>query len=228
MSVKHQMSSPTIRSAFKGNGVQGGVPDSVLTREATDLLREHSTELLFNHSHRVFFFASAQGDAAGLKYDPELLFICAAFHDLGLVKKYNGAPDRFEVVSANAARQFLAHHKLPEATIQTAWDAIALHTTPGITQYKQPEAALLYTGVGLDVLGEGYDQFPGELRRKIVAEYPRTNFKESIVRAFLGGFEHKTQTTAGTVNEDVCARLIQGYVRSNFCDQIANSPFEDS
>jgi hypothetical protein len=228
MKVQTQKSSPTAISAFKGKGIQPGVPDSILTREATDLLREYSTELLFNHSHRVFFFASAQGDAARLNYDPEILFICAAFHDLGLVKQYNGAPDRFEVVSANAARQFLAHHKVPEATIQTAWDAISLHTTPGITQYKQPEVALLYTGVGLDVLGEGYYQFPEELRRKIVAEYPRTKFKDSIVRAFLGGFEHKTQTTIGTVNEDVCARLIPGYVRSNFCDQIANSPFEDS
>jgi len=71
-------------------------------------------------------------------------------------------------------------------------------------------------------------QFPGELRRKIVAEYPRTNFKESIVRAFLGGFEHKTQTTAGTVNEDVLRAADPGLASSSFCDQIANSPFEDS
>lgn len=207
--------------------VQPNVPNTKLTREATAILREFSTSLLFNHSHRVFFFAAEQGRKASLKFDPELLFICAAFHDLGLLKKYSSASDRFEVDGANAARQFLSHHKLPDDKIQTVWDAIALHTTPGITHYKQPEVALLYTGVGLDVLGEGYKDFPEDVREKIVAEYPRTNFKDDIMRAFLGGFQHKVQTTFGTCNEDVCARFIPGYVRSNFCDDIAKSPFKD-
>lgn len=44
---------PTPSAEFQS--VQAGVPDSQLTREATGLLREFSTPLLFNHSHRVFF-----------------------------------------------------------------------------------------------------------------------------------------------------------------------------
>ena len=44
--------------------VQAGVPDSRLTREATGILREFSTPLLFNHSHRVFFWANEQGKQA--------------------------------------------------------------------------------------------------------------------------------------------------------------------
>ena len=35
-------------------------PDSLLAKEATDLLREHSTELLFNHSIRVYLFAAEE------------------------------------------------------------------------------------------------------------------------------------------------------------------------
>jgi hypothetical protein len=34
-----------------------------------------------------------------------------------------------------------------EASIDTVWDAIALHTTPGIPQHKQPEVALVTAGV---------------------------------------------------------------------------------
>src|SRR4030088_1210248 len=107
--------------------VESGVPDTQLTREAAGLLREFSTPVLINHSHRVFFWANELGRQTGEKFDAELLFICAAFHDLGLLKKFSSAADRFEVDSANAVRQFLEHHGVPDTRIQTAWDAISLH-----------------------------------------------------------------------------------------------------
>jgi len=195
--------------------VEDGVPDTQLTREATGLLREFSTPLLFNHSD-------------GERFDVELLFVCAAFHDLGLLKKFSSTADRFEVDSANAARQFLEHHGIPETRIQTAWDAISLHTTPGIGQYKQLEVELLFNGVGLDVLGIGYETFPEDLRKKVVARFPRVNFKEEIAKAFLGGFESKTQSTEGTCNEDICSHFIRNYKRSNSHGQIQNSRFQNS
>jgi hypothetical protein len=208
--------------------VQAGVPDTQLTREATGLLREFSTPLLFNHSHRVFFWANELGRQTGKKFDAELVFICAAFHDLGLLKKFSSATDRFEVDSANAVRQFLEHRGVPTARIQTAWDAISLHTTPGIAAYKPLEVELLYNGVGLDVLGIGYETFPEHLRTRVVAQYPRVNFKQDIAKAFLEGFEHKTQSTEGTCNEDICSHFIRNYQRSNFYEQIQNSPFQNS
>jgi HD domain-containing protein len=208
--------------------VEEGVPDTQLTREATGLLREFSTPLLFNHSHRVFFWANELGRQSGERFDPELLFVCAAFHDLGLLKKFSSVADRFEVDGANAVRQFLEHHGLPEDRIQTAWDAIALHTTPGVAQYKQLEVELLFNGVGLDVLGIGYETFSEELRKNVVVRFPRVNFKEDIAKAFLGGFEHKTQSTEGTCNEDICSHYIRNYRRSNFYEQIQNSPFQNS
>ena len=208
--------------------VQPGVPDSKLTREATGILREFSTPLLFNHSHRVFFWANEQGKQTGQRFDAELLFICAAFHDLGLLRKFSSDDDRFEVDGANAVRQFLEHHEVSDARIQTAWDAIALHTTPGIAAYKPIEVELLYNGVGLDVLGIGYADFPRNIREKVVADYPRIDFKQSIAKAFLGGFEHKTATTEATCNEDICSHFLRNYKRSNFYDQIQNSPFQNS
>ena len=204
------------------------IPDSKLAKEATEILREHGTDLLFNHSSRVYLFAEYQGRQAGLKFDSELLYISAAFHDLGLIKKFSSQTERFEVDGANAARQFLTAHKIPEAQVQTAWEAIALHTTPGVTQDMAPEVALLFTGVGLDVLGEGFDSFPADLREQIVASYPRVDFKRGIVEAFFGGFAHKPGSTWGTVKADVCERFIPGYKSPNFCDLIANSPFPNS
>jgi len=204
------------------------IPDSLLAKEATDLLREHSTDLLFNHSIRVYLFAAGQGRQRNLHFDPELLYVAAAFHDFGLIKKFSSPDQRFEVDGANAARQFLTAHEVPEEQVEIAWAAIALHTTPGVTQYMRPEVALLYSGVGLDVLGKGFDQFPSGLRDEIVARYPRKQFKERFLQAYFGGFAHKPGTTYGTVNASICERLIPGYKSPNACDLIAASPFADS
>ena len=219
---------PVPTPSAQSQRVEPGVPDSPLTREATGLLRELSTPLLFNHSHRVFFWANEMGRQTGQRFDVELLFVCAAFHDLGLLKRFSSEGDRFEVDSANAVRQFLEHHGVPNARIQTAWDAISLHTTPGIAAYKPIEVELLYDGVGLDVLGIGYEAFPSAVREKVVAQYPREDFKAQIAQAFLHGFEHKTQTTEGTCNEDICSHFIRNYKRSDFYEQIQSSPFQNT
>jgi HD superfamily phosphodiesterase len=126
------------------------IPDSLLAKEATDLLREPSMDLLFNHSTRVHLFAAELGRQRKLRFDPELLYVAAAFHDFGLLKKFSSPDEPFEVDGANAARQFLTAHRVPEERVEIAWAAIALHTTPGVTQYIRPEVALLYSGVRLD------------------------------------------------------------------------------
>ena len=204
------------------------IPDSLLAKEATDLLREHSTDLLCNHSIRVYLFAAEQGRQQKLRFDPELLYVAAAFHDFGLIKKFSSPDERFEVDGANAARQFLTAHKVPEEQVEIAWAAIALHTTPRITQHMRAEVALLHTGVGLDVLGRGFDQFPSEVREKIVARYPRKRFKEGFIQEYFAGFAHKPATTFGTVNASICERFIPGFKFPNSCDVIAASPFPDS
>ena len=203
------------------------IPDSQLTNEATSLLREFGTELLYNHSVRVFIFAALQGRRAALKYDPELLYISAIFHDLGLVKPYSSDTERFEVDGANAARSFLQQHGIPEPSVDLVWDAIALHTTPGIPKWKKPEVALLTNGVELDVMGIGYHDLSDRERAEIVAAFPRPNFKHEIVRAFFGGFAHKPCTCFGNVKADVCEHLLPGYVRPNFVDIINNSPWAE-
>jgi hypothetical protein len=204
------------------------IPDSTLAKEATDILREHSTDLLFNHSVRVYLFAAEQGRQRHLRFDPELLYIAAAFHDLGLIRKFSSPDERFEVDGANAARQFLHAHDIAEDQVQAVWEAIALHTTPGIPKYMRPEVALLNSGVLLDVLGVGLDQFPAELREEIVARYPRTNFKKGFLQEYFAGFAHKPATTYGTVNAGICERFIPGFKSLNACDLIAASPFPDS
>src|SRR3954471_5010791 len=133
------------------------IPDSAIAKQATEQLLEHGTEFIYNHSLRVFVFASLQGSNQKLPYDPELLYVSAIFHDLGLTPHYSSADKRFEVDGANAARDFLKGHGLSQPVLQLVWDTVALHTTPGIAEYKEAEVALLNYGVALDVVGRGYE-----------------------------------------------------------------------
>ena len=203
------------------------VPDTRLAREATELVRETESSLLFNHSSRVYYFGSLAGKKLGLKFDPELLYIAAMFHDMGLTPQYSSKSDRFEVDGANAARAFLRHHNIAQQDIDTVWTAISLHTTPGIPQYMHPVVALLTNGVEMDVLGIAYSEFSGVDREAIVAAYPRTeHFKEDIIRAFYDGIRHKPETTFGNVKADVLADKDPRFQRTNFCSMIRDSQWK--
>jgi HD superfamily phosphodiesterase len=199
------------------------VPDTRLAREATELIRSVESDLLYNHSLRVYAFGALQGARRGLSYDPELLFVGAMFHDIGLVEGHRSANDRFEVDGANAAREFLAANGVTGDALRVVWDAIALHTTPGIPEHKEPEVALVTAGVELDVLGFGYDDIAAEDREAVLAAYPRIDFKESIIQAFADGMAHRPETAFGTVNADVLAEKLPGYVPPNFCAIIRGS-----
>jgi hypothetical protein len=203
------------------------IPDSALVDEATELLRDILPNLLFDHSLRVFAFGALQGERRGLRYDAELLYLAAMFHDLGLVDGHRSPHDRFEVDGANAAREFLRQRAVPAESIRIVWDAIALHTTPGIPEHKEPEVALVTAGVELDVLGIGYDDLTDAQHEEILAALPRVDFKRRIIDAFGAGLAHKPETAFGNVKADVLERTLHGYVRPNFCDMILGSKFAE-
>src|ERR1700712_4937568 len=143
------------------------IPDSKIANQATELLLEHGTEFIYNHSLRVFLFSCLNGKRKKTAYDSELLYVSSVFHDLGLTSHYSSPDLRFEVDGANAARDFLKSHGLPKESLQLVWDTVALHTTIGIAEHKEPEVALMYSGVGLDVMGEGYEDLDAENRWEI-------------------------------------------------------------
>jgi hypothetical protein len=202
-------------------------PDTKLAREATRLVRDCTTELVYHHSRRVFWFGSVQGRNRDLSFDPELLYVGAMFHDLGLSSQFQGSGRRFEVDSADEARRFLQGHGVPEDSIRRVWTAIALHTTPGIPEFMEPEVALVTAGVEYDVLGIGYHDISDEERAEITALHPRPDFKRRILEAFTEGIAPKPETTFGNVKADVLARFVPGYRRANFVDIIENSDWPE-
>ncbi|MEE4543764.1 HD domain-containing protein [Streptomyces sp. V4-01] len=203
------------------------VPDTKLAREATALVRDTVSELIYHHSRRVFFFGSLQGRNRDLSFDPELLYIGAMFHDLGLGEAFHGSGRRFEVDSADEARRFLRGHGVPEDSIRRVWTAIALHTTPGVPEYMEPEVALVTAGVEYDVLGIGYGDVGDADRAAITTLHPRPDFKRRILGAFTDGVRAKPETTFGNVKADVLAAYLPGFERGDFVTTILDSPWPE-
>ena len=198
-----------------------GIPDSKLCKEITELVRDTESELLFNHSSRVYNFGALTGLRRGLQFDRELLYAGAMFHDMGLTRQHSSQTERFEVDGAITARDFLKAHNIAQSDIDLVWTAIALHTTPGIPVHMHPVIALVTAGVEMDVLGIAYEEFPDAQREAVVATYPRTpHFKEDIIQTFYDGIKHKPNTTFGNVKADVLADKDPHFHRGNFCSVI--------
>jgi HD superfamily phosphodiesterase len=209
-------------TVFTVEGIR--IPDSRLAREITELVRDTEPTLLFHHSSRVYYWGALAGKRRGLKFDRELLYAGAMFHDMGLTPVHSSAHERFEVDGANVARDFLRSHGIGENDIATVWTAIALHTTPGIPQHMHPVVALVTAGVEMDVLGLSYAEYSGEEREAVVHAHPRTpQFKEDIIQAFYDGIKHKPDTTFGNVKSDVLADKDPAFRRGNFCSVIRGS-----
>jgi hypothetical protein len=207
-------------------GISGiTIPDSKIAREAGELVRQHQTDMLFNHSVRVYVFGALKGIRQNLKFDPELLYVAALFHDMGLVDSYHTDSKRFEVDGADAARAFLRSHGIPEPKADLVWEAIALHTTPGIPEYMRPEIALTKAGVVMDVIGIGYDEYTPEQCDQVIAAYPRGDFKNEFIQVQTRSAMKKPQTTFGTVNVEYIEYCDSTFRRPNVSARIRNSPW---
>jgi len=199
------------------------IPDTQLVRHTTEYVRDVEDDLLFDHSRRVFLFGALQGRRLGLDPDLELLYVGAMFHDIGLTAGFRDSALRFEVDGANAAEKFLRDHGFDDAAVRKVWLAIALHTTPGVPEFLDPEIALVNAGVKVDVVGIGRNDMPSEVRDAVTAAHPRPDFKRRILQAFNDGNVHRPASTYGTINADVLAHFDPLFVRDDFAEIILNN-----
>lgn len=197
------------------------LPDTALVRETTEYIRDVEDELLFHHSRRVFYFGALQGLRRGLRPDLELLYVGAMFHDIGLTDGYRTSSRlRFEVDGANAARDFLLQRGIDEAAARKVWLGIALHTTPGVPEFLEPEIALVTAGVETDVLGIGLEALTPDDLSAVTTAHPRPDFKNRILHAFAEGVRQRPGSTFGTVNADVLTHFDDSFVREDFVEVI--------
>jgi hypothetical protein len=201
------------------------IPETAAVAEATALVQETTSPLIYHHSRRVFFFGLQHARRLGVELDPELLYVAAMFHDVGLLVPFSEIEQRFEVDGADHARQFLLRRGFSASAAETVWTAIALHTTPGIPGRMAQEVAMTQLGVLTDVLGLGLADLDRDEVEEIVAAHPRGDFKNEFLRATVEGLRHRPETANGTVNADILDDFIPGFRRTTTVERIVGAPW---
>jgi len=156
------------------------LPGTDLPQRALDLARRTEHPSVLNHSLRTFLYASLHADSMSSEsgeVDRELLFVACVLHDVGTADVYNGE-QRFEVDGADAAADFLRNEGRPQHEIDSVWEAIALHTSPGIAERLRPLTRLTRLGVLAD-FGQAERIFPQE-QTAIEVMYPRLNVEREL------------------------------------------------
>ena len=179
------------------------IPDTALCNAAVDLLEVSSPEFLCTHCLRTYIFGSlAVRDLGRSVIDEEAAFCAAALHDLGLVPAYQ-RDNRFEVDGADAARQFCSKHQVPPERADLVWEAIALHTSPGIATRLADEIAVVHLGAGLELFGLGLDQVPPQIVEEVLDRYPRMNFKTEFRKLLVEQCRNNPAAQVLTWSDDV-------------------------
>ncbi|SEI57710.1 phosphohydrolase [Pseudomonas sp. NFR16] len=200
------------------------IPDSAMARVATELMRDTQSDLLLESALRTFVFARLLGQSRQLSHDSDLLYVAALFLRIGITPLYDHSQRRFEVDSADAAAQFLCGFGRSPDDIAQVWDAIALHTTPGIPHYKQPLTSLLASAVETDLLGTHCQLFTSGALAGIFSAFPREpGFKFKLLHALAVGQLHRPQSTVGTVNADVLSFHEHRFIAGGFCERLLAS-----
>jgi hypothetical protein len=161
------------------------LPSSSLAVAARTLVNDCEPPAIARHSVRSYLFARLLAGQRRLDahrdYDDELLFASCVLHDLGLSDRGDG-DQRFEVDGADAAASFLTAGGLPAARVDQVWEAIALHTSPGIADRRGALCWLTRSGIGMD-FGRGVEDVSESDAAAIHAAYPRGSMATALVDA---------------------------------------------
>ena len=154
------------------------VPDSSIVRQAEELARTVSSDFLFNHVMRSYWFSELLAQAEGARVDSELMFLSSVLHDLGLTGHACG-PHRFEIEGAGAARTFLVDKGVASERAQLVWDNIALHTWD-INLFRTDTSRIMELGIVYDVVGLTDAKLDPSDVAEVVRRYPRLQFKRAF------------------------------------------------
>jgi HD domain len=159
------------------------LPVSPLAVRAVEYVRACETEPIANHSIRSYLFAAMLAEHEGLRpsadFDPGLLFFACVLHDLGTAPQASGT-QRFEVDGADLAATFLTGNGTGAVAVDLVWEAIALHTSPGIAERRGALVYLTRAGISLD-FGPGSEFITDAQGQAIHARYPRLRMAAALV-----------------------------------------------
>ena len=189
------------------------VPDSALARRVRELIVDVAPAYLVNHSFRAYAWAVELAMHDDLRFDPEILYVSAALHDIGLVAAYD-LGGCFEIDGAIAAEHFALDGGATPPRARAIYDVIALHMLAEAPPGTSSEVVLLNDSTGTDVTGYRFADVRASSVAPILAAYPRLTFKRDFAAAFVDQASRKPGCRVAEM------------VATGKLDAIAKAPFE--
>ena len=194
-------------------GLDMPVPDSAIARRARELIADVAAPFLVNHSVRAYAFAVELARHDDVEFDPEILYVAAALHDIGLVPAYD-LGGGFEVDGAIAAEQLMREAGQPDARARAVRDVIALHMLEDLPPEPASEVVLLWDSTGTDVTGYRFTDVRPAVIPGLLAAYPRLDFKREFAARFVDQAARKPTCRVAEM------------VNSGKLEAIAQAPFD--
>lgn len=150
--------------------------DGPLGNAAYEHVRNLLHPAILAHSIRVWLIAdhAVSRRSALSSEERDALAVACLFHDAGTASFYDG-PQRFEVEGADAASAFLTERGVDPELRRHVWEAIALHTSPGIAERMGPLTKLVRLGVLTD-FGSDTEMVPESLHA-VLTRFPRADIE---------------------------------------------------
>ena len=162
--------------------MQSPAPTASLPKPRWKPWRPASSPALIYHCYRTYIWGSLLQQLDGKACDPEILFVSAMLHDLGLTEHHHGCCKSghcFTWDGVQAAAPVLELAQQDQA--QRVSSAILHHLNiqvPG--DVYGWEAHYLQAGASLDVTGQRYYDLPTTLRNEVLGEHPRLKLKQEL------------------------------------------------
>jgi hypothetical protein len=204
------------------------LPRTPLAAKAYELCRSSAPPFLLNHSMRTYVFGALQAEHDQHPFDAESAFVAAALHDLGLLPAFATKSGSFEIDGADRAERLVREAGGSAREAQRVWNAIVMHDMRyAMASHQSPEAMLVASGAGADVIGPDDSSTSPARVREVLAAFPRLEFKTRFTTLLVEHCERKPEAQRATWLESFCREHNPNPARSNLEEAIRKAPFAE-
>ncbi|WP_345762786.1 HD domain-containing protein [Diaminobutyricibacter sp. McL0608] len=185
------------------------VPDTAAARAALQIATTYHTPSLLNHVQRSWLWAVGFAQVRQLEPDPELLYVGALLHDLGIVPEFDNHTLAYEDAGGHVAIALTAGAGWPAERRVRVHEVIVRHNWPEVDPAFDTEGHLLEIATALDIAGARPDELPLDFRREVLNRYPRRELAAEFTACVTDQAARKPDTSARRLVDGGVARKLR-------------------
>jgi hypothetical protein len=171
-------------------------PDTAAAVAANQVARRYCSSALYAHSVRSYLWGVAYAEREGLDFDPELFYVAAMLHDIGLTRPFDAHQMPFEEAGGQLAWVFAAAAGWPDDRRNRVAQVIEKHMWPSVDPSEDVDGHLLEVATGIDISGRGLNLIPLQVQTEVLAAWPRFDLAAEFTECLRAQAERKPTSRA--------------------------------